>query len=101
MPTYKEQQILDKVCKVMRQKQIKYYDFIPLLDFQYEKIIFNCNPPTSHLAPQSLGYPDWAIKRVKEQMNRKKAIRKDKSKKDKAQEKSRGVVTVAYVHSRR
>ena len=32
-------------------------------------------------------------------MNRKKAIRKDKSKKDKAQEKSRGVVTVPYVHS--
>ena len=99
MPTYKEQQILDKVCKVMRQKQIKYYDFIPLFDFQYEKIIFNCSHPTSHLAPQSLGYPDWAIKRVKEQMNRKKAIRKDKSKKDKAQEKSRGVVTVPYVHS--
>ena len=36
---------------------------------------------------------------VKEQMNRKKAIRKDKSKKDKAQEKSRGVVTVPYVHA--
>ena len=33
MPTYKEQQILDKVCKVTRQKQIKYYDFIPFLDF--------------------------------------------------------------------
>ncbi|CAH3162664.1 unnamed protein product [Porites evermanni] len=32
-------------------------------------------------------------------MNRKKAIRKDKSKKDKAQEKSGGVVTVPYVHS--
>ena len=32
-------------------------------------------------------------------MNRKKAIRKDKSKKDKAQEKSRGVVTVPCVHS--
>ena len=44
-------------------------------------------------------YPDWAIKKVKEHMNRKKAIRKDKSKKDKAQEKSRGVVTVPYVHS--
>ena len=43
-------------------------------------------------------YPDWAIKRVEEQMNR-KAIRKDKSKKDKAQEKSRGVVTVPYIHS--
>ena len=28
------------------------------------------------------GYPDWAIKRVKEQINRKKSIRKDKSKKD-------------------
>ena len=40
------------------------------------------------------GYPDWAIKRVKEQINRNKSIRKDKSKKDKAQEKSRGVVTV-------
>ena len=37
MPTYKEQQILDKVCKVTRQKQIKYYDFIPFFDFQYEK----------------------------------------------------------------
>ena len=37
MPTYKEQQILDKVCKVTRQKQIKYYDFIPFSDFQYEK----------------------------------------------------------------
>ena len=45
------------------------------------------------------GYPDWAILKVKEQMNRKKAIRKDKSKKDEAQEKSRGVVTVPYVHS--
>ena len=44
MPTYKEQQILDKVCKVTRQKQIKYYDFIPFFDFQYEKIIFNCHP---------------------------------------------------------
>ena len=32
-------------------------------------------------------------------MNRKKAMRKVKSKKDKAQEKSRGVVTVPYVHS--
>ena len=32
-------------------------------------------------------------------MNRKKGIRKDKSKKDQAQEKSRGVVTVPYVHS--
>ena len=32
-------------------------------------------------------------------MNREKDIRKDKSKKDKAQEKSGGVVTVPYVHS--
>ena len=32
-------------------------------------------------------------------MNRKKTIRKDKSKNEKAQEKSRGVVTVPYVHS--
>ena len=52
MPTYKEQQILDKVCKVTRQKQIKYYDFIPFLDFQYEKIIFNCQP--SHFSPCSV-----------------------------------------------
>ena len=44
-------------------------------------------------------YLDWAKKRVKEQMNRKKAIRKDISRKAKAQEKSRGVVTVPYVHS--
>ena len=51
MPTYKEQQILDKVCKVMRQKQIKYYDFIPFFDFQYEKIIFNWQP--SHFSPCS------------------------------------------------
>ena len=49
MPTYKEQQILDKVCKVTRQKQIKYYDFIPFCDFQNEKIIFNCQP--SHFSP--------------------------------------------------
>ena len=49
-------------------------------------------------ALHTCSYPDWAIKRVEEQMNR-KAIRKDKSKKDKAQEKSRGVVTVPYVHS--
>ena len=49
MPTYKEQQILDKVCKVTRQKQIRYYDFIPFFDFQYEKIIFNCQP--SHFSP--------------------------------------------------
>ena len=33
------------------QKQIKYYDFIPFLDFQYEKIIFNCQP--SHFSPCS------------------------------------------------
>ena len=51
MPTYKEQQILDKVCKVTRQKQIKYYDFIPFFDFQYEKNIFNCQP--SHFSPCS------------------------------------------------
>ena len=51
MPTYKEQQILDKVCKVTRQKQIKYYDFIPFFDFQYEKIIFNCQP--SYFSPCS------------------------------------------------
>ena len=37
MPTYEEQQILDKACKVTRQKQTKYYDFIPFFDFQYEK----------------------------------------------------------------
>ena len=47
-------------------------------------------------ALHTCGYPDWAIKKVKEQMKRKKAIRKDKPKKDKAQEKSRGVVTVPY-----
>ena len=34
MPTYKEQNILDKVCKVTRQKQIKFYNFIPFFDFQ-------------------------------------------------------------------
>ena len=34
-----------------RQKQIKYYDFIPFFDFQYEKIIFNCQP--SHFSPCS------------------------------------------------
>ena len=51
MPTYKEQEILDKVCKVTPQKQIKYYDFIPFFDFQYEKIIFNCQP--SHFSPRS------------------------------------------------
>ena len=51
MPTYKEQQVLEKVCKVTRQKQIKYYDFIPFFDFQYEKIIFNCQP--SHFSPCS------------------------------------------------
>ena len=51
MPTYKEQQILDKVCKVTRQKQIKYYDFIPFFDFQYEKNIFNCQP--FHFSPCS------------------------------------------------
>ena len=42
---------MDKVCKVTRQKQIKYYDFIPFFDFQYEKIIFNCQP--SHFSPRS------------------------------------------------
>ena len=51
MPTYKEQKILDKVCKVTRQKQIKFYDFIPFFDFQYEKNIFNCQP--SHFSPCS------------------------------------------------
>ena len=34
-------------------------------------------------ALHALGYPDWAVKSIKKQMNRKKAIRKDKSKKDK------------------
>ena len=58
MPTYKEQQILDKVCKVTRQKQIKYYDFIPFFDFQYEKLIFNCQP--SHFSPCSAA-PESAI----------------------------------------
>ena len=33
MPTYKEQEILEKECKVTRQKQIKYYDFIPFFRF--------------------------------------------------------------------
>ena len=51
MPTYKEPQILDKVCKDTRQKQIKYYDFIPFFDFQYEKNTFNCQP--SHISPCS------------------------------------------------
>ena len=49
MPTYKEPQILDKVCKDTRQKQIKYYDFILFFDFQYEKNTFNCQP--SHISP--------------------------------------------------
>ena len=40
-------------------------------------------------ALHTCGYPDWAKKRVKEKMNRKKAIRKDKSKKDKAQAKKK------------
>ena len=40
-------------------------------------------------ALHTCGYLDWAIKRVKDQMNRKKAIRKDKSKKDKAQAKKK------------
>ena len=52
MPTYKEQQILDKVCKVALQKQFRYYDFIPFFDFQYKKIIFNCQP--SHFSPCSV-----------------------------------------------
>ena len=58
MPTYKEQQILDKVCKVTRQKQIKYYDFIPFFDFQYEKIIFNCQ--LSHFSPCS-AVPEYTV----------------------------------------
>ena len=59
MPTYKEQQILDKVCKVTGQKQIKCYDFIPFFDFQYEKIIFNCQPShfsTCSAVPAYSGY---------------------------------------------
>ena len=48
---YKEQQILDKICKVTQQKQISYFDFVPFFDFQYEKIIFNCQP--SHFSPCS------------------------------------------------
>ena len=59
MPTYKEQQVLEKVCKVTRQKQIKYYDFIPFFDFQYEKIIFNCQP--SHFSPCSAVPGPWII----------------------------------------
>lgn len=40
----------------VRQKQIKYYEFIPFFDFQYEKIIFNCpiDPPTFQLSLRSL-----------------------------------------------
>lgn len=40
----------------VRQKQIKYYEFIPIFDFQYEKIIFNCpiDPPTFQLSLRSL-----------------------------------------------
>ena len=71
MLTYKEQQILDKVCKVTRQKQIKYYDFIPFFDFQYEKNYFQLSalplftllrgpwPPTNNvrdLTPQLLSW---------------------------------------------
>ena len=40
-------------------------------------------------ALHTCGFLDWVIKKVREQMNRKQAIRKDKSTKDKAQEKSR------------
>ena len=54
MPTHKEQQILDKVCKVTQQKQIRYYDFIPFFDFQYEKLFPIVSPSTFHLAPRSL-----------------------------------------------
>ena len=68
MPTYKEQQILDKVCKVTRQKQIKYYDFIPFFDFQYEKLFPIVSPSTFHLAPRSLPMPhevfDLLIKEI-------------------------------------
>ena len=45
MPTYKEQQILDKVCKVTRQKQVKYYDFIPFSFFNMIKLFSIVTPP--------------------------------------------------------
>ena len=56
---YKEQQILDKICKVTRQKQISYFDFVPFFDFQYEKIIFNCQP--SHFSPCSAVPVVWLL----------------------------------------
>ena len=61
----------------------------------------DCKQGEEHIrtALHTCGYPEWAIKKVKEQINGKKAMRKDKSKKDKAQEKTRGVVTFPYVHS--
>ena len=42
----------------------------------------DCKQEEEHIrtALHTCGYPDWVIKKVKEQMNRKKAIRKDKSK---------------------
>ena len=38
--------------------KIKYYDFIPFFDFQYEKIISIVSPPTFHLVPRSLNVVD-------------------------------------------
>ena len=39
------------VWKWSGESKIKYYDFIPFFDFQYEKIIFNRQP--SHFSPCS------------------------------------------------
>ena len=50
-------------------------------------------------ALHTCGYQDWAINRVKDQMNRKKATRKDNNNNNKAQNKSRGMVVGPYVHS--
>ena len=54
MPTYKEQQILDKVCKLSHAtaKSNRILFLFPI--FNMKKLFSIVSPPTFHLAPQSL-----------------------------------------------
>ena len=56
----------------MRQKQISYFDFVPFFDFQYDKIIFNCQP--SHFSPCS------AVPEVKGKLSKKMLLNKREKK---------------------
>ena len=53
MPAYKEQQILDKVCKVTNTKSNTMILFLFSI-FNMKKLFSIVSPPTFHLVPRSL-----------------------------------------------